>query len=1338
MSSRSGGGNHYNDLAEIRGTSIPMFNQHGTALSQEEREAIAKKKGVCVKCGIKTHEVKMFKRIALTADHVYEGKCIRCNNSSVPHVILMEWEKKFKPVQTPGLSANSKFRNAGRLAAMSTQVSRPGGRGGQQQQQAPPRSQHNMNAGPRSTMNASSRSSVGGQQGYSHSNQLRPREGAPRPKSNNSISSGHGNNNHSAPTLEVGSALPRHSSHRNVTLNNSGSTHNNDSNTPPAIAVGSEVIINEDYTGGGNSNAVDAWAIMKALRENKNAPEILRQNLHRLRNIGHEQAGALHEIKELMGNYRNDPRMMTACAGALWGVTAVSDEKKSEAADCGAISTLIDALKNPASNHDPDFVQWALGAICCLARGDGNREVIADAEGIEVILESMERHSTSAGVFEWFCRALHSLVYQTDREGLVDNAEDAIKNNIVSIDECGGFPVILAAMKSHPSETIPQLWAVKLLWRLQDRDGNEASSARVAEKIVKEGGLGACVKVLKARSTSAQVYEETAGLLYHLLLHAGSESIEQAADCMVTTIRKMSENQDQIGLQEVCCNLLSLLVSTNRLQFKESEGLKAIIQAMSASLKTVSLQRAAANALWNVSYIPAFFDLSYLDDALSAVEAAQREFPDDVELLIVSCGFIANAATTSSASGAGLPYKIPLHAFTLEEENTQLSVQAGRALGNICIQFPKYIKKIMDSKGLEALVSCLSSSSPHVLQARYSALIAIANVSDDNKKTLMTAGVFDLAKEHIQSCVSIPLTEKALEMMSVIACPEKRSPMPLPGDIFQVITQTMRTQLTSAQSLEQACCALRNLLVVSTPGATSLNFDGFVDYMTELINTRTNPVDLKREACGVLWALTVRHTKQSAHDLTTMFKAILGVMGLYKGEDQQYNSALQSIAAGALSSITACIRDTTIPLAPDEVEEIIAVMYMVMEYDLDNIDLLEKFLEVVLNLSFVDEAIVIQCGGIVVVIDAMVEHEQAETIQERGCAILALLSSTENLQVNLCIAETDGIDMIVSALAIFATNPRIQVDACKALSHLSVDHESRMLIASQGGLILIVNAMNSSQDNVDLLEGACSALLNLSSDAEEQVLSDSNVVETVVNLMKYHPDAMRLQEKALGVLQNVSMRNASAKQSIAEAGGINAVIVALKEYMGTPTVLERAFTTMWSLAVLERNQIGIANAGGIGLVVNGMMANINHSKVQKQACGCLCTLSSNSRNKTLIREAGGVDAIVFAMWAHYDSEVLQIEACRALSSLAVNVQTNEVMIVTDGEINAIISAMRLFPESQKLQEHGCVALRNFMLSADNAELIRTNSAELQKLMTHAAERFPEKCSERANQVMAGL
>lgn len=1297
-----------------------MFNQHGTALSQEEREAIAKKKGVCVKCGLKTHDVKMFKRTALTTDHVYEGKCIRCNANTVPLPILQAWEQKFKPIQAPASTApNAKFRMAGRLATISVHTGSDATSNGHQvpPNRTPPSGSASM---PIQNRHAPSRGGSGslmqGQRnsesstssgGYSHSQQLRPRSQT-RPGVAANMAPEVGN-------LSERSATPPP--------------------PPPPVSVGSDLMINEDYTG--SKSKEEPWQLIEVLRDNKGQPDILRPRLHRLRNIGDDEAEVLYEIKELMEIYMNDARMMSVCCGALWGVTARSDSLREEASESGAVGTMLDALYNPACHRDADFVQWALGSISCLAHETENRRAIADAGGIEAILESMQRLPTSAGVFEWSCRALHSLVSEDDG----DTSESdtlVIRKNIESLSEGEGIAVVVASMMGHPGDTVAQLWATNLLWILLDRGNNVAQSNRIAERIVNVGGVGVCSKILKVRCTSSSVYERTAALLHRLLLLAGSDGIEQASDCMVATIRKMSENLGEIKLQEVCCNLLAILMPANRLQFKESEGLRAIVATMASAVDSVELQRAATIVLWGASYIPAFFDLSFLQDTLEAVAIAQGSHPDDIELLIAVCGFIANVATFTSITSSGFPYKIPVHALGLIADNPQLHDQASRALGNIGIQFPHLMKAIIDSNGIEPLLKCLDSSSPKAVQSICGSLTTFANNSDECKIQIVAAGGMAVAKQQIQRSISFAVTEKALELLSTLASSTTRSAMTLPRDIFQVIMQAMRTQMTSAHDLEVACGVIDNLLVVSSPGSPTIDFSGLVDYMADMINTRSLPIELKRSACGALWALCARQSKQNSHDLGTMFRSVLGVMMLYKGDELPYNSQLQSAAAGALSAITACMRDQSTHISVDDVEAVIAVTYMVMEFDSDKILLLEHFLDILLNLSFIEESLVIQCGGIVVVIDAMVEHEAAEPVQERGCTILALLSSTENLQVNICIAETDGIDMIVSALAIFSGNERIQVDACKALSHLSVDHESRMLIASQGGMILIVNSMNGYRGNLNLLEGACSALLNLSSDAEEQILSDSNVVETVIKTMHYYPDAMGLQEKALGVLQNLSMRNVASKQTIAQAGGINAVTAAIKEFMGSPTVLERAFSTMWSLAVLERNQIEISNAGGIELVVNGMMANINYAKVQKQACGCLCTLSSNSHNKTLIREAGGVDAIIFAMWAHYDSEVLQIEACRALSSLAVNVQTNEVMIATDGEINAIISAMRLFPESSKLQEHACVAMRNFMLSADNADLIRTNAAELGQLMTHAATRFPERCSDRANQVLASL
>jgi hypothetical protein len=426
-------------------------------------------------------------------------------------------------------------------------------------------------------------------------------------------------------------------------------------------------------------------------------------------------------------------------------------------------------------------------------------------------------------------------------------------------------------------------------------------------------------------------------------------------------------------------------------------------------------------------------------------------------------------------------------------------------------------------------------------------------------------------------------------------------------------------------------------------------------------------------------------------------------------------------------------------MGDDDIRVIVSILDGVLERDVRNAALMDRLMDVILSLCFSSREVLIQFGSIAAVIDCMVEHEGNERIQEKGCTILALLASTEKLQdIQKIGLADDGIDLIVSALAGFTENLVVQTNACRALSHLSIDNESRMLIASQGGPIMLVNAMNRFRDEVDLLDAACSALLNLSSDADEQILLESNVVETVVATMRQQKMSAKLQEKCLGILQNLSIRSTDFKRSIAEAGGVGAVVVAMREFMGSPSVLERCFTTLWSLAVLETNQSLIAREGGIGMVINGMMACIDFNRVQKQACGCLNVLSADSANKTAIRDLGGVDAVVYAMWAHYKSDDVLIEACRLLSTLAVTVQTNEVMIVSDGDVSAILSAMRRFPYSEQLQETACTALRNFLLSAHNVEVVRPQRKDLEELIDIASSRYPGRCSERATQIRASI
>ena len=1392
---------HPNDMPSA--DAIPMFNKMGTALTEDDRAKLAHKRGQCVQCGIKTADVKgIFKRVSLTNAHVYNGICIRCNRDKVPPEIAAAWEAKHQPAPTIS-PMKTKLRAAVRGAVFANQMhhdsaqqldgqhgsggvasfrASPGGGASSSIRDPqfdghmslsslrttaePPRGRLAQSA-PGMQYDGHSGLSNLGRQTSMHSSRSSSRGSSSGARAHNF--DGHHSFSSFRDSIQEGDSFDEHSSTSNIhelrrpSDRPGGSERSGErlrqlvedisiteyerkTSLPPDVPrdAGSTVrqkssreIAVESHAGEQTTDTV--FQVLEAIKENRNNPEVLKQKLYQLRNLGDDKADSLFELKDIMSDYRDDPKVLSAAAGALWSVTAEHDEKKMEAAECGAIDCILDALRNNVTRSDPEFVEWAIGSLACLARGKLNRDMIGNSNGMETILDTLKLHQTSAGVFEWSCRALHSLVHQYEDEA---DEEDAVWKNMTSIDEHDGILTIVGAMKMHYSETVAEGWAVQLLLRLLDRDTSAAIN-RVLNQINAENGIAACVKVLKARSTTPEVFSLTAELMANLIVQAeergNTNAIETAIECLPTMVRVMKEFAHVEELQESSCRLISYLANgENRQQIKESRVLGIVVTALGLYSTNLPLQVAGSWICWSMSFLPDLFDPTYVTNTLEALDVSTRNFPDASLLLTAICGFIGNLYSTVETNTPDIAMDMLLRAIRMDDPVDMVDEQAFRALTSICIRTPSIVSQIAQEGIIESIMNRLRPGHSKACAAACKVLIAMADTDDTNKKSIIEAGCHDRALALLRASSSSSDGIEALDLMSASLAWEKRQKVSLQNDSVSIILEQMQTHCSSNTLLVSACGTLTNLLLATSTGSTRLNLDGLVESMTGLITVQKNSVEVKQEACKVLWAFAAKQRTHSVAELSSMFRTVASAMRTYKGEEEPFNPDFQSSASGALGAITARMQDTSVQISTQDVDSVIAVIYMAMEHERDRIELLETLLTVILNLSSVSQAEVIQCGGIVVVIDAMAEHEKAESIQEKGCSILALLASSEDLQVNLCIAETDGVDMIISALASFPSNEGIQVNACKALSYLTVDRESRMMIASQGGVMLVVNAMKNNRENLGLLEDGCSALLNLSSDADEQVLALSGVVENMIDIMRYQVDNSKIQENGLGVLQNMSMRNSELKRKIAQLGGIEVVTTSMKEFMGLASVLERAFTTLWSLAVLDSNQVAIANAGGIELVVNGMMAHINSDMVQKQACGCLRILAANSRNNELIREAGGIDAIVYAMWVQYESEVVLSEACRALSSVVVDVHTNEAVIASDGEINAILSAMRCFPDSMKLQENACVALRNLLLSPESVESVRACIGDISVMVAAAANRFPEQCGDCANQVLASL
>ena len=86
-------------------SAIPSHDRNGRLYTEDQHKQIADRRGLCLRCGITTHEkTRILGRKALSNENVFEGTCIRCNPRKVPQHIYDAWEAKHRPQMTASVT----------------------------------------------------------------------------------------------------------------------------------------------------------------------------------------------------------------------------------------------------------------------------------------------------------------------------------------------------------------------------------------------------------------------------------------------------------------------------------------------------------------------------------------------------------------------------------------------------------------------------------------------------------------------------------------------------------------------------------------------------------------------------------------------------------------------------------------------------------------------------------------------------------------------------------------------------------------------------------------------------------------------------------------------------------------------------------------------------------------------------------------------------------------------------------------------------------------------------------------------------------------------------------
>ncbi|CAB9507772.1 armadillo repeat containing 6 [Seminavis robusta] len=189
-----------------------------------------------------------------------------------------------------------------------------------------------------------------------------------------------------------------------------------------------------------------------------------------------------------------------------------------------------------------------------------------------------------------------------------------------------------------------------------------------------------------------------------------------------------------------------------------------------------------------------------------------------------------------------------------------------------------------------------------------------------------------------------------------------------------------------------------------------------------------------------------------------------------------------------------------------------------------------------------------------------------------------------------------------------------------------------------------------------------------------------------------------LLEPACGVLKNLSGSSNKVICSIADGGGFKALIPAMMNSQTNECVQTEGCGALLNLSVLHENEELIIEAGGISAVMVALKTHPQSIKLASNACGTLKNLAATSdENRNRIATEGGIGSIVSVMGEHIYVAQVQERACGALKNLSILVDLKHSMIEARC-IQCLRNAQARHQSNKDVQRYAAAALANLLKS----------------------------------------
>jgi hypothetical protein len=206
-------------------------------------------------------------------------------------------------------------------------------------------------------------------------------------------------------------------------------------------------------------------------------------------------AGGIEQIVKSMQSHMESAHVLEMACGALWSLADKSDAWKSAVVDSGGIDAVTCALiMHPTETKT---LETACGVLSNISVNRELALVLADAQGVSIIVEAMRNNASSLDLLEFGTIVLRNIV---------------LTNPGMAAEALNGISTIIQGMKDHPDAISFNVEACNALW------GMAAQSADCKSKIHELDGVTVLMGALDHHNCVNDVQEAARGAISQLAM----------------------------------------------------------------------------------------------------------------------------------------------------------------------------------------------------------------------------------------------------------------------------------------------------------------------------------------------------------------------------------------------------------------------------------------------------------------------------------------------------------------------------------------------------------------------------------------------------------------------------------------------------------------------------------------------------------------------------------------------------------------------------------------------------------------------------------------------------